>query len=114
MPYIGTKTTTSISPERAAAIKSKLGKAIELLPGKTERWLMVELEENSKLYFAGDDSADSAFVNVSLLGAAGKAAYEKLTSEICVIIGDELNISPDRIYVKYEECEHWGWNGGNF
>ena len=25
-----------------------------------------------------------------------------------------LDIAPDGIYVQYEECGHWGWNGANF
>lgn len=114
MPYIGTRTTVTISPEKERAIKEKLGKAIELLPGKTEAWLMCEFSDGCRLWFKGDNSGESAYVEVKLLGSAGAEYYEKLTSAICSILSDELGIPADRTYVKYEECEHWGWNNVNF
>ena len=30
------------------------------------------------------------------------------------ILNEELGIKLSNIYVKYEETNHWGWNGSNF
>ncbi len=114
MPYINAKTNITVPDEKRENLKSIFGKAIEIFPGKAERWLMVGIEDNCSLYFAGDGNHPCAFVEVALLGRASDAAYDKMTSEICSIISSELSVAADRIYVKYEECDHWGWNGGNF
>ena len=114
MPYIGTKTTVAISAEKEIILKEKLGKAIEAIPGKTEAWLMCEFEDSCRLWFKGDISAPSAYVEVKLLGTASPEYYEKLTAIICSILSDELSIPADRTYVKYEECKYWGWNNINF
>lgn len=114
MPYISTKTTVSISPEKREIIKKKLGTAIELIPGKSESWLMLAFEDNSVMYFKGCDAKPLAFVDVKIFGKASLAAYDKLTKEITTIISEELGVSPDGIYVKYEEVATWGWNGNNF
>ena len=114
MPYIGTRTTVKISPEKEIAIKEKLGKAIEAIPGKTEAWLMCEFSDCCRLWFKGDNSLPSAYVEVKLLGKADREYLEKLTGIICKILSDELSVPSDRTYVKYEECEHWGWNNMNF
>lgn len=114
MPYIGTKTTLCISKEKEEVLKAKLGKAIEAIPGKTEAWLMCEFEDNCRLWFRGDNSAPSAYVEVKLLGSAEAEYYSRLTGIICDILAEELSIPKDRTYVKYEECQHWGWNGSNF
>jgi hypothetical protein len=37
-----------------------------------------------------------------------------MTAALCKIYEHELGIPKDRIYVTYQEAEHWGWNGGNF
>jgi len=37
-----------------------------------------------------------------------------MTADVCTLLAKETGISPDRIYVKYEEVFHWGWNGSNF
>ena len=114
MPFIDTKTTVKITDEKREAIKSLLGKAIELIPGKTEKWLMLSFEDGIKMYFNGDDSADTAYIEVEIFGSAEDKYYEVLTKEITRIFNEELNIASDRVYVKYEECYHWGWNGTNF
>ncbi len=114
MPYIGTKTTAAISPEKEKILKAKFGKAIECIPGKNESWLMLSFEDNARIWFKGDDSAPSAWVEVKIFGAADKEYYDKMTAAICKILNDELGVPSDRVYVKYEEVYNWGWNGGNF
>lgn len=114
MPYIGTKTTVNITKEQRTEIKKKLGEAIALIPGKSENWLMLGFEDNVKMYFKGDDTKDTAFVEVKIFGNASASVYNALTSKITDILNSCLGISPDRIYIKYEEAEYWGWNGNNF
>ncbi len=114
MPYINTKVSISLSKEKEESIKQKFGKAIELIPGKSEHWLMVSFEENCSLYFKGSDRKPMAFVEVKLFGKSTKEAYQKLTGTITAILKEELDISADCIYITYTEVEHWGWNGSNF
>ena len=113
MPYIETTANVAIPSQKERAIKERLGKAIELIPGKTERWLMVSFRENASMYFQGSD-APCAICHVKLYGAGTEDAYSKLTAAITDILHDELGLDPSRVYVAYEEIETWGWNGGNF
>ncbi|MBQ4104977.1 MAG: hypothetical protein IJC86_01135 [Clostridia bacterium] len=113
MPYINTKVTTEITHEKEEILKSKLGEAIALI-GKPEAYLMLQFEENCRLWFAGSNDEDAAYVEVALLHSAPKASYEKLTEEICKILSEELSIPSDRIYVKFSETEFWGWDGRMF
>ena len=55
MPFINVKTNCKIEKECAENIKSKLGIAITAIPGKSEGWLMVGLEDDYKLYFRGTE-----------------------------------------------------------
>ena len=114
MPCIETKVNVKIPKEKEIAIKTRLGKAIELIPGKSESWLMLSFEDECKLYFKGSDEGGIAFVEVKLFGKASGDAYSKLTGAISTILNEELGISPSKIYVKYEEVANWGWNGSNF
>lgn len=113
MPCIQTKVNVAIPKEKEEIIKTKFGKAIELLPGKSESWLMLSFEENCSLYFKGSNQEGIALVEVKLFGKASDEAYGKLTAAITEILNQELKISPSQIYVKYEETAHWGWNGSN-
>lgn len=114
MPYISTVVTCKIPDGKREELKSLLGEAIELIPGKSEKFLMLAFSDCNKMYFGGDDSADTAFIEVKIFAAADRKAYDALTKRITEIYSDVLSIPSDRIYVKYEECFNWGWNGVNF
>lgn len=113
MPFIELKTSKKIAPEKAEALKASFGKAIEAFPGKTESWLMVNIQDEQKMWFKGD-GADCALVSVDLLGSVASSASEKMTRVLCDVLESELSLSPNRVYVKYAGFSDWGWNGGNF
>ena len=114
MPFINSKVSITITDEKKETIKSKLGKIIELIPGKSQEWLMVGFEDNCSLYFKGTNDRPTAFIEVKIFGNASEASYNKLTEAICNLFYEELQIPKDRIYVKYEEVYNWGYNGSNF
>ena len=55
MPFINTKTNTKITEAQEIAIKTKFGSAISAL-GKSEGWLMLNFEDECRLWFKGDNS----------------------------------------------------------
>lgn len=109
MPFIEVKTNQTIDK----AVKSELGNAITAIPGKSEAWLMVSLEENKDMCFKGSDGPCAMF-DVSIFGSASDSAYDDLTKRLCNISQKYLGVSPDRTYVKYTEISHWGYNNFNF
>jgi phenylpyruvate tautomerase PptA (4-oxalocrotonate tautomerase family) len=112
MPCIQTTVNVKITPAQEEAVKCRLGQAITLLPGKSEQWLMLTFRGDARVYFQGND-APAAYVEVALFGRAPDAAYEKLTAAVTTILEEELKIPASRIYVKYEETSHWGYQGAN-
>lgn len=114
MPFINVRSTEKISQDSEKTLKSKLGEAIALIPGKSESWLMLNFEDQSRMYFKGKNDSPIAMAEVKIYGGASDSALNSLTAAITDILSGELKISPSCIYVKYELCEHWGWNGSNF
>lgn len=114
MPYISTHVTMPLSKEKEIVLKEKLGQAIALIPGKSERWLMTEFQDNCRLYFQGKNDEAIAFIEVKAVGDIAPEAAEKLTAAICDMLQTELDIAPNHVYVKYESTDLWGWNGFNF
>lgn len=113
MPYIQVRTNSSVAENAQELLKSRLGQAIEAIPGKSEAWLMVEIVPECALWFAGSD-APAALVEVAIYGGADTEDYDALTARICELVDGVLDIDPGRVYVKYSEHSVWGWNGSNF
>ena len=112
MPFVNVKTNTVLSPEKIETIKSGLGTAITAIPGKSESWLMVGIEDDYKLFFRGT-SDPAAMVEVTLFGNVSSSAAENFTGKVTKILSDNIGISPDRIYVSYLTTPNWGWNGSD-
>ena len=113
MPYINAKFSGTVSPEKEIELKSAFGEAITLL-GKPERYLMVEIEDDRRLYFGGKNDAPSAFFDVSLLHSAPRQSYEKLTARLCEIAKEIMGVDGSNVYVKFEETENWGYDSFMF
>ena len=113
MPFIDTKLNIRLTKEQEISLKQKLAKAIECFPGKSEYWLMMNFSDNCRMWFRGYDSFPVAMVEIKLFGSAEAETVDKMTREVTRIFSQELSISPERIYVKYEFCDTWGWNGEN-
>lgn len=114
MPFINSKISVPVSTEKKEILKTKLGEAISIIPGKSETWLMVGFEDNYDLYFQGNQNAPTAYVEVKVFGTMSDDTAKKMTKAICNLYQDELGVPADRTYVKYEEVSKWGWNGTNF
>lgn len=114
MPYIHVRTNQEIDQRKEKELKERLGKAIALLPGKSEQWLMLDFSENCTLYFRGEKTEPLAFVAVKIFGKAPSSAYQDLTAEISQTLFEVLHIEKDHIYINYEETPYWGYNGSNF
>lgn len=114
MPFISTKTNVTVSKESEIKLKERLGKAISIIPGKSENWLMLAIEGDIPMYFRGDGSLPTAFIEVKIYGNASSDTYRKMTKELTNIYGDVLGIAPDNMYIRYFGSDDWGWNGSNF
>ena len=114
MPYIDTKLNIRLSEEKEAVLKAKLGEAIATFPGKSEYWLMLNFTDNCRMWFRGYRNFPIAMIEIKLLGTASDEACSEMTRTVTRIFTEELGLAADRIYVKYEFCDKWGWNGENF
>ena len=112
MPFISLKTNQTINSSSETSLKNKFGSAIKIL-GKTEDWLMLNFEDEQKMYFKGDNSEGIAFLNVKIYGKVCKMAYDDMTNELTRIVSQELDIPKCNVYIQYEECDMWGYNGIN-
>ena len=114
MPFIDSKVNVKTTLKQQKELKTRLGQAVSLIPGKSESWLMINLEDDRKMYFRGDDSEPLAFICINYYGSADESAFVKMTAELTKIYGEVLGMKPDHMYVKYDASMYWGWNGNNF
>lgn len=111
MPFIMVKVSCPVSREQEEEMKSWLGKAIELVPGKSEAYLLAGFEGNCHLYLRGDNQEPTAYVEAGVFGNEGHLGYDQLTAEMTMMFGDVLGIAPDHVYIRYDDLRSWGVSG---
>lgn len=114
MPFINVKTNVSLDENKKTTIKSRVSKAISLIPGKSEAYLMCAVEDGVSMMFQGDDDKNIAFVEVKIFGSSTKENYGRLTVEICNILSEEAGVDGKNCYVKFEEVKYWGMDSFMF
>ena len=113
MPYIKITTSKTISKQNESALTEKLGEIISIIPGKSERWLMLCYEDNMRMALGGDDFLGTAMIEVSSFGRTEREVYDRFTAALTEALSETIDLSPERIYIKYQEHSIWGYSGIN-
>lgn len=113
MPYIEIKTNIDVSDKSVSLIEKVLGKDIETLPGKSEKWLMINVADNQRMCFGGS-SEPRLIALVDLYGKCDDKSLDSFTLRLTDLLCSELDIEKERIYVRYQFTDYWGYAGENF
>jgi phenylpyruvate tautomerase len=110
------KIQTNIGLEQAAgpALLKQLSKTVASELGKPERYVMVTIETDVTMLFAGSDQP-TAYLELKSLDLPEEKSAE-LSKALCAAIAQTLSIASDRIYIEFSSpARHmWGWKGATF
>lgn len=111
MPFIKSKVSCPVRPEQEVLLKTRLGRAIERVPGKSEDYLLLEFEDRCHLWLRGQNDAPMAYIEAAIFGNEGNGGYAAFTAEVTRIYQEVLGIAPEHLYIKYEDITAWGVGG---
>lgn len=114
MPYLKIQTNLSLGKKSQHTILRNASSLIALELEKPESLVMVALQPDTTMIFAGS-SEPVAFLELKSVGLPGRKT-RKLSQALCELIGQHLGIAKDRVYVKFINVKHgmWGWKGDTF
>lgn len=111
MPYIDVKVTPELNKDEKDLMAKKLGELISIIPGKSESSLMINITDNSAVYFGGKVKQKAAFVDIRIYGKAEQKYKEQLISAVSDELGSAYGIQKSDIYINFFEMQNWGLNG---
>jgi phenylpyruvate tautomerase PptA (4-oxalocrotonate tautomerase family) len=114
MPYLQVRTNRTVEPsDKMEFMKAASARTAELL-GKPESYVMVSLEDNQTMLFAGTDEPLCAARLASLGFPEGRSA--EISEALSVLLERHLSVSPNRTYIEFVSPPRhlWGYNGGTF
>lgn len=97
MPLLSILTNRELPPAaRQQAVRALSGTLAKAL-GKPERYVMVSLQHNPDMLFAGSDQP-LAFLRLNSIGLPGERTSE-LSAALCGAVTAQFGIPADRIYI---------------
>ena len=111
MPLINLQVSKKLSTQDENDISKELGKLISLMPGRSEKYLMIGIKDGYTHYLAGERLELAAFMDLRLLGKESTEGQELFVTAAQKAIGELLNIPVEHIYTNILEMPHWGARG---
>ncbi len=68
MPFIVSRVSVPITREQETELKAWMGRAIELVPGKSEDYLLLDFQDSCRLWLRGDNSKPAAYIEAAIFG----------------------------------------------
>jgi len=111
MPYIHITTSKTLDSVQKEQIKSELGKLVLIIPGKSEEVLMVAFCDGAKLFYAGKNKENAAFVAINTHGSCGFDEKKRLTEEVFALMQKVVGVAKENMFLTISEYSHWGFQG---
>ena len=114
MPLLKIETNSKLSNDKRDALLKKASRAVAQQLGKPEAYMMVILETERPMIFAGS-SEPAAFMNLKAIGLPG-SKIAQLSALLCDLAKTELGVASERVYINFADvpANLWGWNGETF
>ncbi len=107
--YCGLRTNAAV--DSRAELCRALTEAAALIPGVSGDGVMTDVEDGLTMTLAGSGEP-AAMITVRTSEDLSANDCGLVGAELCKAVGDLLGIAQDRIFISFEESDHWGWNGG--
>ncbi len=111
MPFIQVNVTDKLTDAQKTAIKSGLGEKIAVIPGKSERALMIDISDGHTLYMAGEQREHAAYLDVKIYGTTEFENQKAFTEAAFAVMEEATGISPKGIYLTFSQFSNWGAGG---
>ena len=106
--------STNIAIENCQQLAEKASRLTAEMLAKPESYVMVKVQAEQTLIFAGSDEP-AAHLKLKSLGLTGSKTAD-FSSMLCAFIHSELDIHSARIYIEFASPERhmWGWDSRTF
>ncbi len=103
MPFLKIQTNHAVDPSTDEALLAKASKLVAKELGKPESYVMVQLQKESPMLFAGSN-APLAYLELKSIGLPNNSTTSNLSNALCTLMEQELSIPKDRIYIEFADA----------
>ena len=111
MPLMKLSVTQTLDREKREVLLKGLSEAIEKIPGKEGRALIVDLEEGKTMYIGGVLQENMAFADVQYYSNFEYHKKQALTAAVFDAISKAIGTAKNKMFLTITERNSWGGFG---
>lgn len=114
MPYLSLRTNVQLPEPDSQAFLQQATQLVAESLGKSERYVMVDIQDAQSMRFAGTDGP-LAYLELKSIGLPQERVPE-LSALLCALAESRLGVPQERVYIEFCDAPRalWGWNGRTF
>ena len=114
MPYLKIQTNLDPQAETLSSLLQQASQNVAESLGKPERYVMVAVDTDVPMLFAGEASP-TVYMELKSIGLPEQETA-RLSAALCQLVNDHLDIPTNRVYIEFANAERhmWGWDGDTF
>ncbi len=114
MPLLRIQTNATFDQDTRDNLLQSASRLVSDQLGKPEQYVMVAMEPNPNMLFAGKD-APLAYLELKSIGLPASATGS-LSHALCGLMEESLGIPQNRVYIEFSDAPRhlWGWDGTTF
>ncbi len=114
MPLLSIRTNVRLEAGEREKTLAEASRAVADMLGKPESYVMVYLEDDASLSFAGSREP-AAWLELKSLGLP-ESETARFSQALCALAQERLGVAPSRTYIEFSSpARHmWGWDGRTF
>lgn len=113
MPYIIMSTNIKLGSQKILSLKEETGKILELIPGKNESQLMMQINDSRTMFYKGKDDP-CMMIKVQAFGQVPKKDLDPFVKELTLAVEKITGIPAPNVYLTIDLYENWGVAGNYF
>lgn len=107
MPFIDVKASCEITGEQEQRLKTGLGEAISLIPGKSEGSLMLRFTGECRMWFGGEQDGPIVMADMAIYGTAAPGSFSAFGDRAVSLIKEVLGAK--QVYIRLAQTTDWAW-----
>ncbi len=115
MPAVILKIAKKCTEEQKQDLAIQLSNLCAEDIGKPVEHMMALVEDEVAIYL-GNEAKNAAFVEVRSIGGLDNDVNTAITSDICALLQESLDIEPTSVYINFTNMDRafWGSNGKTY
>ncbi len=113
MPFVTVRTSAAMDRGQELELRTRIGRAVSLVPGKSEASLLLCFEGAGRMYLRGQEAL-SAYITAEFFGNEDHAGFNRFAAAVSRSFYDVLGVPAENVFIRFGDIDVWSAGNATF